>query len=185
MRLLKFLLLLIALIFLFASCKELEAFTYNEYTSMLMRIRELFSLCSVLLGQSDTFVGDMFSRLYYGYYNIGRLIFSNIYGYDYPSHNQVWKKMNEPIKFFGFTMKSIREKYEYYPLSPNDIQRQSKEDIKVVLSENKFNEMILELRNTLLYCEKYSKEEKEVLFNEIKLLELEHEKFLRELKKKP
>lgn len=167
-----------AIIFFFTSCAQAEPFNTNDFTNLLIRSKNLFSLCSILLGQSDTYLSDVFSRLYYGYYHLGRLIFSNMYGYEKDSHSHVWKKMEEPIKDFGFSMKSLREKYEYRALSLDDIIVKSKEDLLYVVNSNKFDRMIIELKSTLDESDYYSLEEKAIFFEEIKLIEKEHTKLL-------
>jgi len=176
--------ILLAILFFFTSCKQAEPFNPYDYTSLLIRSKNLFSLCVILLGQSDTYLGDVFSRLYYGYYHLGRLIFSNKYGYEYDSHSHVWKKMEESIREFGFLMKSLREKYEYIPLSQEDIVGNSKEDLLSVVDSNKFDRIVIELKTTLEESDNYSQEDKVIFFEEIKLIEKEHAKLLNEIQKK-
>ena len=92
--------------------------------------------------------------------------------------------MEESIREFGFLMKSLREKYEYIPLSQEDIVGNSKEDLLSVVDSNKFDRIVIELKTTLEESDNYSQEDKVIFFEEIKLIEKEHAKLLNEIQKK-
>ena len=183
MKLFKYIFVL-TIIALFTSCAQAEPFAPHDNTNLLIRSKNLFSLSTLLVSQSEVYIGDVFSRLYYGYYHLGRLIFSNKFGYEFDSHNHVWKKMEEPIKEFGYSMKSLREKYDYKPLSPREVTEQSKDDLKLIIDTNKFDEIILELRTTLNESNYYSQKEKDLLLLEIILVEKEHTSLIDELQQR-
>lgn len=172
-------LFLIALIVIFASCAQAEPFSPQDYTNLLIRSRNLFSLCTLLISQPEMYLGDIFSRLYYGYYHLGRLIFSNKFGYEYDSHNHVWKKMEEPIKGFGYAMKELREKYDYRPLSQDEVIAQSREDLQLIYdNRDNFDEMLIELQTSLNTTNYYTEDEKFLFLAEIETIKTEHAKFI-------
>lgn len=150
-RLLK--LLLIICVCLFASCAQAEPLPPNEYTQLLINIKDFFLMSLVLLGQNNTFtLGQVISRIYYGHYHLARLIFNNIKGYDGNNHTEVWKQMPADIRAYGEKLKNMRIKYDYMPMSFT--QSEVLQDLEYIENhQNRFDAIIKELDNTV---ERYS-----------------------------
>jgi hypothetical protein len=133
----------------------MDPITPVGYSNLLLKIQELFTLCTVLVSQNTlTSNGQAISRMYYAFYHLARLVNINNFNKEQKGHKATWDKIFNPsIKTFGFALKNFREKYDYDPINPHTGLASTHNDFTNIVSyETEAKALIDEVERTLPNC---------------------------------
>lgn len=117
-------LFVVSLCVFMSACAPQQPLSPVEYSGLLLKTKELFILCTILIEHG--LYSQVIPRLYYGYYHIARLIVNNKFSHDISNHTDVWKHTPKDIKLKGLQLKLLRVKYDY---EPNIVQSEFISDI--------------------------------------------------------
>lgn len=166
---------IIVMCFGVSSCSAIDPITPTNYYFLLVKAKELLSLCCLLLSQTEIYHGQAISRLYYCYYHLARLLHINLRGYDAGGHQKTWQKLPLEFQKFGLCMKYLREKYDYDVITPKDLLKNLNEDFTEILKNKSTGELLLnELERTLNKCDCLSKNDISMCKEEIGVLKKCH-----------
>jgi len=176
------------LCFCLSSCRHIDPITPVDYSNLLLKVKELFALCSVLVSSNDlTSNGQAISRIYYAFYHLARLLNINIHNMEQKSHTQAWKKISDQnIQQFGLDLKTLREKYDYDPIDPQTGGAMIKRDLAYIVSHEADVEALLnKIKSTLHQCIALSPQDIVNLRKDISDIEQEQKSLFNSLKAKP
>ena len=105
--------------------------------------------------------GQIFSRLYYAYFTLARIVHIGKTGqYEQEKHTVIWQQNKKEVrKNFGDTLKHLRTYYDYDYSSNSESREELTKNISFILNNQKaFNQLI---NDTKEQVDKFYKHEKD------------------------
>jgi len=175
--------IIFALTFLLNSCAPnfVETIRTTQYVSNYTnKSYDFIVFCIFLITNSTIFWSNIYSRLYYFYFTLAKIITSLKKGYIFKdNHDDVWaqNKVN-PRKVFGVNFKKIRAVSDYDFIQ--DDVKFTKETNNFIIENHKevFNELIKDLKKQI------NKYKIEFDINKLDELEKKHNELINYIKQK-
>lgn len=153
--------LLLFIVISFTGCQAYEPISPHGYYSFLIKAKEFLAFCVYIANTDNPYWGQIFSRLYYAYFTLARIVHIGKTGqYEQEKHTVIWQQNKKEVrKKYGETLKHLRTYYDYdYASNTESIEELSK-NLSFILDNRKaFDQLI---NDTNEQIEKFYKHERD------------------------
>ena len=153
--------LLLLIVISFTGCSAYEPISPHGYYSFLIKAKEFLTFCVYIANMDHPYWGQIFSRLYYAYFTLARIVHIGKTGqYEQEKHTVIWQQNKKEVrKNFGDTLKHLRTYYDYDYSSNSESREELTKNISFILNNQKaFNQLI---NDTKEQVDKFYKHEKD------------------------
>ena len=153
--------LLLLIVISFTGCSAYEPISPQGYYSFLIKAKEFLTFCVYVANMDHPYWGQIFSRLYYAYFTLARIVHIGKTGqYEQEKHTVIWQQNKKEVrKNFGDTLKHLRTYYDYDYSSNSESREELTKNISFILNNQKaFNQLI---NDTKEQVDKFYKHEKD------------------------
>ena len=162
-RLLNIFLLLLVVIS-FSGCQAYEPISPHGYYSFLIKAKEFLTFCVYVANMDHPYWGQIFSRLYYAYFTLARIVHIGKTGlYEQEKHTVIWQQNKKEVrKNFGETLKHLRTYYDYDYSSNAQSREELAKNVSFILNNQKaFNQLINDTKEQVNKFYKHKKDKED------------------------
>lgn len=172
--------LLLVLVFCCTSCmQETTATPISTYYGLLAKVNDFLSFCCFMLSNSNSYIGQVISRIYYVYFTLAKIRgYNDDYNQYRGSHENIWLNMNSTIQQkYGNELKQKRVKYDYDEKKPTT--QDFIEDLSFIESNQAlFKEIVKDIRGSLEENPVLTDDDDDFINQELSQIEAKHDELM-------
>lgn len=156
--------LLLLIVISFTGCSAYEPISPQGYYSFLIKAKEFLTFCVYVANMDHPYWGQIFSRLYYAYFTLARIVHIGKTGqYEQEKHTVIWQQNKKEVrKNFGETLKHLRTYYDYDYSSNAESREELAQNVSFILNNQKaFNQLINDTKEQVDKFYKHKKDKED------------------------
>ena len=156
--------LLLLIVISFTGCSAYEPISPHGYYSFLIKAKEFLTFCVYIANMDHPYWGQIFSRLYYAYFTLARIVHIGKTGqYEQEKHTVIWQQNKKEVrKNFGETLKHLRTYYDYDYSSNAESREELAQNVSFILNNQKaFNQLINDTKEQVGKFYKHKKDKED------------------------
>ena len=158
------LLLLSLIVISFTGCSAYEPISPHGYYSFLIKAKEFLTFCVCVANMDTPYWGQIFSRLYYAYFTLARMIhIVKTKQYEQEKHTVIWQQNKKEVrKKYGETLKHLRTYYDYDYSSNIESKEELTKNLSFILNNRQaFNQLIDDTKEQIKKFYKHEKDKED------------------------